>query len=64
MLPEYVGLVREKHIASLSKLSESRGIKQTVTHAVSLRSVYDLGLSDNRCPLLFGGNLQPPSCDP
>jgi hypothetical protein len=59
MLPEYVGLV-----ASLLKLSEIRGIKQTVTHAVSLGSVHDLGLSDNRCPLLFDGNLQPPSCDP
>jgi len=64
MLPEYVGLVREKHMASLSKLSESRGIKQTVTDAVSLRSVHNFGLSDNRCPLLFDGNLQPLSSDP
>jgi hypothetical protein len=46
------------------KLSESRGIKQIVTHAVSLRSVHNFGLPDNRCPLLFDGNLQPLSSDP
>lgn len=64
MLPEYVGLVREKHIACLSKLSESRGIKRTIIHAVSLRYVHDLSLSDNRCPLLFDVNLHLLTCNP
>ena len=42
------------------------GIKQTITHAVSLCSVHDLVFSDILCPLLFHfyGNLQPPFCDP